>query len=508
MGNLNRAPRHILVNTVDQTIFGAYKDENGIPYLVHKPLGLYIPGRISNTVDPCNIDVQFGSTVDNVKEVALLRLDAPYPADPHNYSFILNMTRIGRRQGGIDSHRRESKSYDSTILNLVAGTTQIADDDKLIAAKEIVTLVNNDPHRFVNAGMTWVIKNEDFDDASSILIRLQDGTEYTIAIAGTTGATSTSLAYAINNTTTLKDYVKAYGATVASANDQYTIIENIVPCYFEVEEITTGDVSIVEWYLRCEVQEEDYMVEFGSGTASNVWVKVPHVRWNIDTVAGTCVDGADDADATVTSGSYTAALNVSVNTNNATKCLNLAQLLGTALSTFPTNVYSAALNTATTVSSIIIGVEATIAPTAGTDKIVCTETEVKHKWSSLDTAELYDLFPIRPEEAYMTIERPIRNQDYCKLSISWDMTNHPDVTIMDGYITKKGEVIFYILKSELPAIYAYGGTDLDFWKAENAGYGTTNYMSDDIPASPTVHFWELLTAWYAASLTSLITPSL
>lgn len=507
MGNLNRAPRHILVNTVDQTIFGAYKDENGLPYLVHKPLGLYIPGRISSTVDPCNIDVQFGSTVDNVKEVALFSLDAPYPADTHNYSFILNMTRIGRRQGGIDSHRRESKAYGTSIVALGAASgTQINDDDKLKAVKDIVTLVNNDPGRFVNAGMTWVIKNEDYSDATTIKITLQNGTEYTVATSGGTGTTDTSLAYAINNTLGLKDYVKAYGATVASADNQYLIIENIVPCYFEVEEVTSGDAEVVAWYLRCEVQEEDYMVEFGSGTASNVWVKVPHTRYEIDATA--CVNAADDADASVTSGSYSALLDVTVNTNDATKCLNLAQLLGTALSTFPTNVYSAALNTSTTVSSIIIGVEATIAPTAGTDLIVCTKTEIKHRWSRLDTAELYDLFPIRPEEAYMTIERPALNKDYCKLTISWDMTNHPDVDIMDGYVTKQGEVIFYILKSELPAIYDYIGTDLDFWKAEDAGYGTTNYMSDDIPTSPNVHFWELLTAWYAASLSSLITPSL
>jgi hypothetical protein len=499
MGNLNRHARHILVNTVDQTVFGAYKDENGIKYLVHKPTGTYIPGPKTSA----NLQVAFGSTIDNVKEVALFDLVAPYPSNTENYEFIFNMTRLGRRQGGIDSHRREARAYNYTIpaLGAVSGG-EVNDADKLTALKGIITLINNDPRRFADAGMTWVVNEITHSSGATVVITLQDGTEYTVTASSTNG-----LAAAINITPTLNTYVKAYGPSVTAANNTKLIIENIVPCYFEVS-TTDANVEITDFYLHAEVKEEDYMILFSSGTSLCQWNKVPHSRWSIDATA--CVDSADDADATVVSvpDAYTSSLNVSANTNDASKCLNLAQLLSVQLTNFPTSVVSAAVDVSPTVDVIVIGTRATVNPTLTSDKIVCTETEVIHRWSRLSTEDMFDMFPIKPEEAYMTIERPIPNQDYCMLTISWDKTDHPDVDIMDGLLTKRGEVVFYILKSQLPA--TYDASTNYCWKGETAitALGATNYMNDSVPGSADTQFFALLAIWYGASLDSIITPGL
>ena len=225
MGNLNRGPLHVLVNSVDQTVFGVYTTLEGEKVLVHKPTGISIPGKTSSS-DPYNVNVAFGSTVDAVKEIALFSLVAPYPADTHNYEVILNLTRVGRRQGGIDSHRRESKAYSHRIIQLGAVSgTEINDDDKLAAIKGIVMLCNNDPMRSANLGMTYVVENDDYSDATTVKITLQDGTEYTVSTSGGTGTVTNSLAYAINNTPGLKDYVKAYGSTKSINDNERVIID-------------------------------------------------------------------------------------------------------------------------------------------------------------------------------------------------------------------------------------------------------------------------------------------
>ena len=500
MGNLNRGSKKILVNTCNASIFGVYQTAEGVNVLVHKPTGIHIPGLDTADVNRYNRKIAFGTSYAGVKGSILLDLFAPYPSDTENYPVILNLQRIGKRQGGIDSWRSEARPYAWTLPSLGAVSSgEINSTDKMTALKEIVTQVNNDPERFADAGMVWVVENDDYDDASVLKITLQNGVEYTI----TTATTLYSLASVINNTNGLKDYVKAYGATKSSADNQRTVIESIVPCFFTVEAVT--DVTVIASYLRLDNQEDIHYVVAGSGSSNVQWRVTKYSKWTADT--SPCADTADDADFTMTISSVSTAFSFDVTSSvsDALKALNIAQqITGASISGMPTSVYFGALNTAAAVEIISIGDDITDMSAATGDVVTFEQTPLDFRWARLSTADMNDIFPNGPGNEFQHVDLPVQNADYALLDLKWDVEN-PDNVVMDGYIQKRGHVQFYILKSLLPATYSYSATDKDWWKV-NASVAT-NFM-DDEPSSPNLHFWEILAKWNGdVSLASVIDPN-
>lgn len=501
MGNLVRGSKKILVNTCNASIFGVYQDADGVNVLVHKPTGIHIPGLDTADVNRYNRKIAFGTTYAGVKGSILLDLFAPYPSDTENYPVILNLQRIGKRQGGIDSWRSEARPYAWTLPSLGAVSSgEINSTDKMTAMKEIVTQINNDRERFADAGMVFVVENDDYDDATVIKITLQNGVEYTI----TTATTLWSLASVINNTTGLKDYVKAYGATKSAANNERVIIESIVPCFFTVEAVT--DATVIAAYLRLDNQEDIHYVVAGSGSSNVQWRETKYSKWTADTSG--CAADADDGDFTMTISSVSTAFsfNVTSSVSDALKALNIAQQLcnNGGISGLPTSVYIGALDTDDVVEIISIGDNITdMSPAEAADKVTFEETPLKFRWPRLTTADMNDIFPNGPGNEFQYIDSPVQNADYAMLDLKWDVENYDNVTV-DGIIQKRGHIQFYILKSLLPATYSYSATDKDWWKV-NASVAT-NFM-DDSPVSPNLHFWDLLAKWNGdVSLATVIDP--
>lgn len=502
MGNLNRGANRILVNTCNASIFGVYRTSAGVNVLVHKPTGIAIPGLDTADVNKFNRQINFGCSYAGNKEVMLLDMVAPYPASTSNYSAALNLRRDGRKQGWVDSHRVESRVYGYVVPALAAASgTELASADKLTIIKSIVEQINNDSDRFVNAGMTWVVSQDTYNSAATVIITFQNGTAYTVTTSTTDG-----LAAAINTTSGLNTYVKAYGPTTNhDAANIRVVIETILPCYVSV---TAGtNVTSKEFYVKLEVQEEDFQIIPGAGQTNVMWTKVEHSRWLLSTAG--CGDADADAITNITVDGADYTLTPATNTNDTTKALCLAQDMAVALSGAPTDFYIGALSVTNSITVISIGKAITDVKDGGvtggglTWNVTAVETDITHRWSRLQTKDMFDLFPNGPENAFQHVDLPVVGADYAMIDLSWD-SEHYDNVIMDGIIQKRGHVQFYILKSLLPATYTYSATDKDWWKV-NASINT-NFM-DDAPASPNLHFWDLIALWNGdVSLTSIIDP--
>ena len=247
MGNLNRGPKNILVNTLTNKQFGYYTNAAGTRILADKQNGFAIP--YESTFGAPSVICGYGQE-ENL-ETILLNMYAPYPSDTVNWISQLNVTAVPRKNDDVRTHRELSRLYEGIVPSLAIATgAEVADDDKLTALKQMIQVINHDEQRFVNAGMVWVITDEDSDDASTVTITLENGLTKTIAAV----ANTTSLAAAINADTDLNPYIKAYMPTITntSATDIYCIIENIVPCYFLVEDGTDTNIEKILLKIRTD----------------------------------------------------------------------------------------------------------------------------------------------------------------------------------------------------------------------------------------------------------------
>lgn len=502
MGNLNRGPRHILVDEVNANNFGVYKTQKGDNVLSYKPAGILIPKGTKT-----NVQFAFGCTEDGNKETMLLDLNAPYPCEACDFDVTLNLRRQGKRQGGIDSHRNEAKAYSHRIASLAAASgTELADADKQAAMKAIVMQINHDRERFVNAGMFWVIEDDDYNGASTVTITLQNGVSYTVTTVSTGG-----LAAAINGTTGLSDYVTAYGPTTGAVDNERVIIESKTPNYFLVEAVTKA--TVLAYYLKLDVQLDNYEIIHGGGASTVTWTKMAHSRWTLDYSDATTA--ADDMDITLVDSDgneYDVTTTGAAATPDATALALSQGLSSDSITGMASSAYLAATANTTddTISLVTVGVEIADIEPEGTDEaITAVEIPVKHKYGRLTTEDMNDLFPLLCEHNFRPNWAPNidQNADYCMISIEWDDPEHPDVDVPDGYLAQRGHVIFYMKKSLLPATYSYSDSDFDFWLGEvgiNAGV-SDNYMNEE-PTSPVTNFWELLEVWYGSSLSLYVDP--
>jgi capsular polysaccharide biosynthesis protein len=489
MSNLNRGPKNILVNTLTNKQFGYYTNAAGTRILADKQNGFAIP--YESTFGAPTVVCGYGQE-ENL-ETILLNMYAPYPSDSVNWISQLNITKVPRKNDDVRSHMEISKLYEGIVPSLgIASGVEVADDDKLTALKQIVQVINHDEHRFVNAGMVWVITDEDSDDASGVTITLENGFTKTIASV----ANNTSLAAAINADTDLNPYIKAYMPTVTntSATDIYCIIENIVPCYFSVEDGT--DTNVEKFYLKLEQIEENVALTYSGGTTETMWERVDYFRYTLDAAA--CVDAADDADVTVTVNGTDTAINITVNTNDSTKALDLANQFSTAgVVTIPANCYPAALNTAGIVTMLIIGAETfDVANTANTDLWDIEEVELKHKWALLNAKDMSAIFPNLPGNEFQVVDLPDPNSRYFMLEIKWKYEGDDNV-VFDGSNARRGHVCYYIKESCLPANILTDNTK-NYWVDGN------NMMTDSTVGA-NIHFAELINKWTnAATITDAI----
>lgn len=482
MGNLNRGPKNILVNTLTNKQFGYYTNAAGTRILADKQNGFAIP--YESTFGAPSVICGYGQK-ENL-ETILLNMYAPYPSDTVNWISQLNVTAVPRKNDDVSTHRELSKLYEGIVPSLAIATgAEVADDDKLTALKQMIQVINHDEQRFVNAGMVWVITDEDSDDASAVTITLENGLTKTIAAV----ANTTSLAAAINADADLNPYIKAYMPTITntSATDIYCIIENIVPCYFLVEDGT--DTNVEKFYLKLEQIEKNVALTYGGGTTETKWERVDYFRYTLDAAA--CVNAADDANVTVTVNGTDTAITISVLTNDSTKALDLANQFSTAgVVTIPANCYPAALNAAGIVTMLIIGAETfDVDNTAGTDLWDIEEVELKHKWALLNNKDMSAIFPNLPGNEFQVVDLPDPNSRYFMLEIKWKYEGDDNVVI-DGLNIRKGFVCYYIKESLMPT--ALADTTKDYW------VDGTNMMTDST-AGANRHFAELINKWTGAS---------
>lgn len=467
MGNLVRGSEKILVNSVDQTIFGAFiRSADSVRMLVHKPTGIHIPGTAAS------MSVKCGFGQEEVLETMLVNLYAPYPCETCNYVAVMNMEAIPFKNGRIETHREEYRAYTAKVDSLgIASGVEIATADKLSIYRQLVPNINADKYRFADAGMVWVVTDEDSDDASTLVITLQDGTQHTISADETT-----SLATVINANTSLNPYMKAYTPSVTNSNDDYTcIIESIVPVFFEV---TAGtDTSVEAFYMKLEQKKTECQLIINGGSANSLWEKVPYNKITLG--KGTITNGAaTDADVDIVIDATTIAI-TPTGANLAAKLLNAAEEMSvvTAVGSF-TNVYMSALDDANGCTLLVIGKK--VVSTTNhevTDLWAITTLQTSYQMPLKNWLAMADIFPDGYGSEFIRKEHVDPTSRYFFLSFFWKTDEYDNVT-MNGNIHKEHQVDFYIKESQMPAtVTAATG---EYWYSSAAG---SNNMPDTVHAS-------------------------
>lgn len=475
MGNLVRGSEKILVNSVDQTIFGAFiRSADSVRMLVHKPTGIHIPGTAST------MSVKCGYGQEEVLETMLLNLYAPYPCETCNYVSVMNMQSVPFKNGRVETHREEYRPYTAKVDSLsIASGTEIADADKLSIYRQLVPNINADKYRFVDAGMVWVVTNEDSDDASTLTITLQDGTEHLITVAATD-----SIATVVNANTSLNPYIKAYTPSVTNSNDGYTcIIESIAPVFFEV---TAGtDTSVDAFYVKLEQKKTSCQLIINGGSANSLWEKIPYNKITLG--KGTMAnDATTDADCDIVIDSTTIEISPA-GANIAAKLLNAAEemSISTATGTL-TNTYMAALDVAAVgLTLIVIGKEVvSVKNHAVSDLLDISIQQMSYQMATKDWMAMAQIFPDGYGQEFLRKEHVDPTARYFWVSFEWKTDEYDNVT-MNGNITKTSRVEFYIKESQMPATVA--AATGEYWDG-----AVTNMMSDTLPSVPTLNIAELI----------------
>jgi hypothetical protein len=478
MGNLNRGPRKFLVNSLDQTKFGMYTNTAGTRILVDKENGLAIPYATT-------VDVVAGYGKSENLETIVLNLFAPYPSETVDWLVELNLTAVPRKsEGGYTNHRELPRLYSGKVdsLNIASGT-EVALADKLLALKDIVKYCNHDELRFANAGMIYVVKNKNSTTASTITITLEDGSIYTVTTVGATD----SLASVINANTNLNPYMTAYAPTASNnAAGDVTIIvakTGTNPSWFLVED-DDSTTDLLAAYLMLVQLEEGVKLSYGGGLTTTKWEKIPYYM----TVATTSAATADDGNVTVTVDGTGTALNVASGTATA-KALETAQLI----SYFDTTIdkadthYISVLNAAGVYTTVALGPQTfVLSNTAGSDLTTFVVSDYDHSWPTLTATDMAHIFPQLPQEAFQNLAHPDDDSRYFMVKIKWQMEGMDNV-VLDGYNTRKAEVVWYFKESLMPAtVTAATG---EYWTEGSNMMSDTILGTEDINIAQVINYW-------------------
>lgn len=479
MGNLNRGPKKVLVNTLTNKNFGMYTNSAGTRILVYKNTGLAIP--YESTFGAPEVMAGYGD-VENM-ETVLLNLFAPYPSETVNWVAELNIKAIPMRNSDVRTHRELTRNYSGLVESLaIASGVEVADADKLTAIKQIVQGINHDDRRFCDATMVYAVTNDDTSDNSTVVITLENGLTKTL-----TAATTASLAAAINADTDLNPYMTAYEATANSgAVVSNCVIEGTSPVFFLVEDGT--DTTVQGFWIKLTQTETNVNLSYGGGLTTTKWEKTPFVKIELD---GSSIanDNTDDADITLTIDGTDYAINTS-GANRDAKLLSTAALL-CVNGLGPDSIFIAAIDipASDVVNVVAIGEAMTIANTAAGDVYVITPEDLEYSQATLDAKAMSQIFPNLPGNEFQVIDLPDPNSRYFKLKIKWNMEGDDNV-VFDAMNVRKGDVEFYIKESLMPTLLA--DTTKDYW------VNGTNMMTDDATGANR-HFAELINIWTGAS---------
>jgi len=457
MGNIVRGPLHILVNQLDQTIFGAYTATVGTPQgriLVHKPSGTKIPA--DNVQD---ITVGYGEP-ENL-ETMVLDLFGPYPCRVCDYVAELTLTSVGRKQGTKVNHREVSHTYQGIIPSLEVPTgTEISDANKLSILRQIITSVNHHNKRVANAGMMWVVTNPETETDYTVTVRLQNGVEVTFELDEID-----DLADEINSNPNLNPFIRAYGTGVdPTANQIKYIIESIQPCYFELEVATVDALIVNGFFLKLEQVETHVKMTYGGGVTNTMWKRVDYTRFELDS-SDLAADTTADAAITVSIGEQDYDI-ANVETDLADKIAVIAEALSSfnEVANVPASNHTAALVDSGIVTVVSLGTPITaIANTVAlTDLWIIEQINLNHVWSLLDDVAMAQIFPNSYGNEHQFKDLPIPGERYFKINIIFSKSGYGH-TLPDEATIKINEVHFYIRESLLPLV-ADGTTGTLYWE--------------------------------------------
>ncbi len=485
MGNLNRAPRKFLVNSLDQTKFGMYTDADGNEHFVDKENGIDISD--STAIGAPEVMVGYGEP-ENLETIAL-RLYAPYPADTVDWLCELNLTGVpNKSKGGYVNHEELSRVYSGKVDSLDSSSTaEVTLADKLIAIEDIVKGINHDELRIANAGMAYIVKNLDSTSASTLTITLEDGSTHTVTSTGATG----SLSATINADANLNTLMVAYAPLVSNnaAGDITIILPTLTnPSWFLVEGSATA--TVLDAYLMLAQQKEDIKMTYGGGATTTKWENIPYYM----TAGVTSSVSADNGNVTVTVDGTATNLNVASGTA-AAKALETAQLIGyfdTTIDKADTD-YITALNSATGYTTVAFGPQAfALSNTAGTDLTVFTVSDFSHTWSTEYIDEnMFHLFPNLPQYAYQRPQLPVEGKRYFKVKVKFYVDGENN-TVFDGITNRHSTVEWYFNEDLMPAtVTAATG---EYWT------DGTNMMSDTILGTEDSNIAQLINKVFTSAI--------